>query len=148
MQRNESHLTNLHRIDPCTIFFFILNNEAIWIQTTAKHLRHFSTFNPFKPLISLSFQPRMTLSLFAPFYPKCRKIQNIAENHLFLPRLTSSSGVKIGVSHPELTAFRVKMMLSLQTICLFKMLFSALFHPHGHDFSCHFNPLNLLGRHL
>lgn len=121
--------------------FFILNNEAIWIQTASIYLRHFSV-----PIYckTLDFPTFSAPNDFITLCPSLSQMQNFT---FFSPRLTHSFRVKIGVNQSLSSAFRVKMMLSDFTICLSKTLILGGFHPRGHDFSCHFKPLILQDRH-
>lgn len=84
--------TKPHRIDPCTFLFFILDNKAIWIQTTAKYLRHFSVSIYRKTLDFTTFSVPTTFITLCPSLSKMQKII------IFVPRPTPSFRVKIGAN--------------------------------------------------
>ena len=99
--------TNLHRIDPSTFHLFILDNKAIWIQTTAQSFPRFSVPIYRKILDFTTFSAPTT------FITLCTPLSKMQKIMIFSPRLTRSFRVKISVRQWEPTAFRVKMMLSL-----------------------------------
>ena len=92
MQRNETHLTKLHRIDPSTFRLFILNNEAIWIQTTAKYLNLFSVPTYRKTLDYTTFSDPTT------FIAICTPLSKMPKITFYPLRLTHSFRVKIGAN--------------------------------------------------
>lgn len=115
--------------DPSTFCLFILNNKAIWIQTTAQLFTRFSVPIYRKPLDFTTF------SAITIFITRCTSLSKMQKISILPLRLTHSFRVKIGVHQQSPTAYRVKTMLSLSMICLSKTLFSAVSRAVNNSFS-------------